>query len=220
MQGMLVYNQIPMARSEYTSRRRLMMQIVVWVVFAASIALAAGVVQWKDARTRVQLAPPQTLGGLEIRLPQGWAMKVRSLPGSHIIRCDEQVPDGASGRTLIVLRQSLRSEIDPLEFLMTNVLSDENADAGDAEWIDVDGQKGVVLQYLQQIRVGRAIHSELQTAACVMLQGGNMVVIQYAGHGDPNGKQLIRQIAQSLHAIDDASESAPSRRPLPGSGAV
>ncbi len=197
-----------------------MMQIVVWVVFAAGIALSAGMVQWKAAKTRVHLTPLQTFGGLEMRLPQGWLMKVRSLPGSHLIRCDEQLPGGALGRTLIVLQQSLRSEIDPLEFLMTRVLSDEAADAADAEWIEVDGHKGVVLQYLQQIQVGRTIRTQQQTAACIMLEGGNAVVIQYSGHGDPNGKELVRQIAQSLHAVNDARESAPSRRPLPGSGAV
>lgn len=196
------------------------MQIVVWVVFATSVALAAGVVQWKIAKTRVELAPPQTIGGLEVSLPQGWVMKVRSLPGHQVIQCDEQLAGGGLGRTLIVLRQSVRSEIDPLEFLTASVLGDEDADISEAERISVDGQKGVVLQYLQRIRVGRTIHTQQQTAACVMLQGGNAVIIQYSGHGDPNGRELVRQIAQSLRAGDDAEESAPSRRRRPSDGAV
>ena len=198
------------------------MQIVVWLVCAASIALAAGVVHWKAARMRVELEPPQTIGGLEIRLPHGWMMEVGGQPGIQFIRCREQPQDGGFGRALIVLRQSVKSEFDPLEFLMTRVLGEDGADDADAaaaERINVNGHKGVVLDYQHRTLVGRTVITQQQTAACIMLEGGNAVVIQYIGQGDPYGKNLVRQIAQSIHAADDADEAAP-RRPLPVDGAV
>ena len=199
------------------------MQIVVWVVCAASIALAAGVVQWKTAKMRVELDPPQTIGGLEIRLPRGWMMEVESQADIHVIRCAEQVQGGGFRRALVVLRQSVSSESDPLEFLMTRVLSEDGADDTDAaaaEWISVNGHKGVVLDYQQRALVGRTVRTQQQTAACIMLEGGNVVVIQYIGLGDPYGKNLVRQIAQSIHAADDANDAAPPRPSLPVDGAV
>lgn len=201
------------------------MQIVVWLVCAAGIALAVGVVHWKAARTRVELGPSQTVAGLEIRLPQGWMMKVERQAGIHVIRCAEQLQGGGFRRALIVLRQSVKSESDALEYLMTSVLSEDggdDADAAAAEWISVDGHKGVVLEYQHRTPVGRTVHTEQRTAACVILDGGNAVVIQYVGGGDPYGKDLVRQIAQSMHTVDDAGDSVPSLPlpPLPVDGPV
>ena len=201
------------------------MQIVVWLVCSASIALAAGVVQWKAARMRVELDPPQTVAGMEIRLPHGWMMKVSSQPGLQAISCREQPQGGGFGRALVVLRQSVKAESDPLEFLLASMYSEDGTDDADAaaaaaERISVNGHQGVVLEYQQRTLVGRTVRTQQQTAACIMLEGGNAVVIQYLGLGDPYGKNLVRQIAQSIHAVDDADESAPPRRPLPGDGTV
>lgn len=199
-----------------------MMQVVVWVVCAAGVALAAGLVHWKTARMRIELMPPQTIGGLAIRLPRGWMMKVEAQAGIHIIRCVEQVPDGGPARALVVLRESVTEESDPLDFLIKRVLRDDGSDDADpdtAEPISVDGHKGVVLEYAHRTLVGRAIHTERRTCACIMLDGGNVVVVQYLGQGDPNGKNLVREIVQSIQVVDDV-ESRPARVPRPRGGAV
>lgn len=190
------------------------MQIVVWLICAAGIALAAGVVHSKAAKMRVELGPPQTIAGLEIRLPHGWMVKVERQAGIHVIRCAEQLQGGGFRRALFVLRQSVKSESDPLEYLMTSVLNEDggdDTDAAAAEWISVDGHKGVVIEYQYRTTVGRTAHTEQRTAACVILGGRNAVVIQYVGGGDPYGKALVRQIAQSMRTVDDAGDSV---RPL------
>jgi hypothetical protein len=199
------------------------MQIVIWVICGAGIALAAGVVHWKTARMRVELTPPQTVDGLEIRLPHGWMTTVGSHANIRSIRCAEQLPGGGFGRALVVVRQSETSESDPLSFLMTRVIGEDDAEDVDAdavERITVDGHKGVMLEFPHRALVGRTLREEQRTAACVIFEGGDAVVIQYIGQGDPNGKNLVRKITQSLRVVDDAGESAPPHSPFPVDGAV
>lgn len=194
-----------MARAPYTPRRRLLMQVVVWLVFAGSIGLAAGVVQWKLARTHVELTAPQTIvGGLELRLPRGWEVRV-GRDGVIQVTCMEPTPTGV-GRCLIIVSQRVAADTHPLDLLIDrSVERDESADGatdleGGAERIDIDGAEGVLVEDLRQIRVrGQATpRYEHRARACAILRGGQAVTIEVLGQVGGEAA-LLRQVAATIH---------------------
>src|SRR5689334_8207318 len=65
-----------MARSwHYPRWRRYLMQAVMWLIFAGTIALAAYVDHRKHAAQHVELAAASVHGGLSIALPKSWKIE-------------------------------------------------------------------------------------------------------------------------------------------------
>lgn len=209
-----------MARTEYTTRKRVMMQVVVWLVFVASVAVAAGVVQWKTGESRVDLGPAVTLVGMKLRLPHGWLVESGTRQGVPFVFCAEQVKGNGIGRRLIIHHERAALDADPLEVLASATLSGDGADQADqddVETFSVDGARGVVLPYTHAMQTRRGVVKSERVAACIVLPGGNAVVVQYLDGDTGFGRHLVRQIAESVRMGAGSERVLPA---LPSDGDI
>jgi hypothetical protein len=208
-----------MARAAYTNRRRMVMQIVIWLVFAASCVLAGGVAHWKIARMQVELGPSQRIDDVELRLPLGWKTEVARDRDAVSISCLEHLHGGGTGRHLVVARQHLDSETSATDMLAAIVGSAgvlESDDESAVQTIRVDGADGALVQFVAPVRSrGKVVGQQPRTAACAVLPGGIAVIIE-AGGDDPGAAVLVRDVAASIHLNQPPHGSSPHATPHAG----
>jgi len=187
--------------------RRILMQSLLVVVFAAAMGLAALVTRHVRRSMRVELGEARTFGRLVVKLPLKWSSSPTPADKGDGIEVEEPVDETqvAAGRRLRVMRQKSDGLVSPLEHLSRSgqVSADtlralaEGRDGFSISDVPVAGWPGQMLTTLSSPRAG-VIHKDV--LACAMLPGSQVVVIELQGLGplDASDTELVRQMGENV----------------------
>src|SRR3954469_25813959 len=100
------YLQCPaMAKNwQYGRLRAIALQVVMWLIFGASLGLAAYIDHRKSVQLDVRLGEPRPLGRLTVRLPQGWEVEDDAGPPQALVAKDFD-RQGRQRRTLRITQE-------------------------------------------------------------------------------------------------------------------
>jgi hypothetical protein len=113
-----------MARSwEYSPRRRVAMQVVMWVIFGFTLALASLVAQRQQIGP-LQLGPPTRVGNLVVQIPWNWRASISQVNDSWLLRTSP-MPNARSqftGEVRVTQQLLPDASTDAQTYLANNVL--------------------------------------------------------------------------------------------------
>src|SRR5678816_3558184 len=89
---------------QYGRLRIVVLQVVMWLVFAASLGVAAFIDHRRTGALDVTLGEPRTFGRLVVRLPKGWELGGESGPPQALVAKDYD-RQGRSRRTLKITQE-------------------------------------------------------------------------------------------------------------------
>jgi hypothetical protein len=129
-----------MARSwQYGRWRRILMQVVMWVILAATVGLAALVTSHRSKSGHANLVQISTKGRVTLRMPAGWLIGGGSEPGTLLVAQEPGAGNGGEGRMLTVRWQRVRGVSSAQEFLVNHgflrgaITIDESGDGGNGD---------------------------------------------------------------------------------------
>jgi hypothetical protein len=201
--------------SQYGRWRRAAMQAVLWVVFAATLALAGYVSHRRTASLAPQLAEPVTFGELSVRLPAGWEPKERNAPPPAALIAHERDDEGRDLRQLWITREKQETVRRGPGFYLESSLNLPDSDAR-PESFDFLGGRGVLFVW-RGIPRGFFIDEDLIEGlpepglyACTVLRDGLTVTVQVRGEGafGPSSRALLRKVADSMSLGGGATRPA------------
>ena len=185
----------------YTSRRRLLLQIVMVLIFAATMAMAAAVRHQRQGTSGVTLDKPMPLGDLRVMVPSTWTSsdKLDIFPFVRSVQSAE--PIDASGRRAVrVLRVTLQKS-DPGVSAEQFLRGAKRLSDGAAKPITVAGQPGVQLSERVLTGTGTEGASAVHLYACAILSNDRAVIVDLLVVGrDPDSREqaLLRDVAASI----------------------
>jgi hypothetical protein len=114
-----------MARSwEYSSRRRIAMQIVLWLIFGLTLVLAGFVSHWKQRSGLLPLGTPIKVGDLTVQFPKGWhVVPERQDDELSVIGIPGQNMAGQHTAIRIVQQRLHDPSLDAASYLSNNTLN-------------------------------------------------------------------------------------------------
>jgi hypothetical protein len=173
------------------------MQGTLWVVLCATVGLAALVDHYRSTATALKLGPLEDFGPVSLRLPLGWAITAQDEPVLVV-----QAEEGGDGRARIlsVLRQPVRGEMSPLEFIIRSGLAPPAA-ARVNQPILIAGQTGAMVGVARQIRApGGAAVAERDIVAVAMVRPNLALIVHLSSTGNTLGEdeQLMRDVAATI----------------------
>ncbi|MCC7352034.1 MAG: hypothetical protein IT446_15855 [Phycisphaerales bacterium] len=195
-----------MSRSwQYPRWRRILMQATLWVVLFATVGLAALVDHYRSAESALKLGPMEAFGPVSLRLPSGWAITAEGEPVLLV-----QAEEGSDGRARIlsVLRQPVRDEMTPLEFIIRSGLAPPAA-ARVAHPIAMAGQTGTMVSVARQVRgPGGVVVAERELVAVAMVRPSHAIILHLSSAGNSLGEdeELMRDVATTMK-INEQAES-------------
>ena len=185
----------------YTPQRRMVMQIVLFVVLIGAVGLAALVDRQLGGVGLMQLGPPQSSGPLHFRLPAGWVI-VTQIDGDPRVAAVAATPDGH--RKIIVYRQRLRQLMPPGDYLdQVGLLSEI---FGDQPPVAVDttlaGQPAIRLEAELQITTPELTYNQSEIVVCCVFPNPNRqaVTLRLTKRGEftPADEHLFDEIARNI----------------------
>jgi hypothetical protein len=216
--------------SQYGRWRRTALQVVLWLIFGGTLALAGFVSHRRTSPLGVTLAEPITFGGLKVRLPQGWERedpadpkpetqpgaqpKARPDAGRQTLVVKERDEEGRQRRELwITQERQTGSKKGPTYYLETAY----NLPDSRAEPFSFLGSSGKVITWRG---VPHSLFVDLEELAdkfpdpglyaCAVLPDGLTVSVQVRGPGayGPSNQRLIRLVADNLKLSDGPATQA------------
>ncbi len=207
---------------QYSTRQRIVMQAVMWAVLGATVGMAAMLSRARNRAFEVTLAPPVAAAGMQVRLPQGWAVSPR--PGfTGIVLLAK---DAGSGRIVIIRRERFAEIVPPAQYLVMRGLvplsflmpaAMEQLGAGEAQ---LAGYPGLLAIHLSQTNAGPT----RRALVCAILPTREAITVEVraAGAMVNTGEDIIaRQVAAAIR-LDNIpmppGEGRASQINLPGVG--
>ena len=178
--------------AQYPRSRYVMMQVALFLVLLATVALA----NWVSHRpvAAAAQAGPISLGDFKLRLPPDWI--VTQKPIAHAIQIDAVEPD-ETGREISVLYQELTKPLPPMDYLQRSGLV---TGSWREQPMTVDGNPGAYIQMMRPFDRGdqRLLIKDL--LACVVLPNGQVLTLQLTGPGkmDESDQQLMQEVLTNL----------------------
>jgi len=235
-------NRVRMAvRPEYTRARRATMQATMWVLFGATLALAAVVTHRHRRGLVVPLGAAHEQGGYRFQLPKDWQVTagggVADAEDRRVLARAVEPGPATSARTVTVLRQPLGRMVSPAEYLHRNGVrpfrspnrmpppdeaedrnpEDEPAgeDAGPTV-VSVAGRPGVLVHGIVP-RSGRRV-----VLACAVLPTCEAVTVKLEGPPwpDPAADTVVREMAAAIVPLVPPAPPLAAPRILPLGGAM
>ena len=200
------------------------MQVVVWLLFGATLGLAGFVSHRRTGPMGIRLAEPVGFGDLTVRLPKGWVRgqpeesKAGEQAGGRLRAMvvkerDEEGRQGGRQRRELWVTQERQpaSEKDPAYYLETTFnLSDARQES-----FPFLGTPGVIvtwrgIPHSLLVELDEGIVEKLPDPglyACAVLPNGLTVTVQVRGAGayGPTSQQLVRLVADNLKLSDAPS---------------
>jgi hypothetical protein len=189
----------------YTPRRRMMMQIFLFIVLLAAVGLAALVDRQRNAGTLITLGSVQTSGPVHIRFPANWLTQSSSAADPRVAAVAREVTppnQPLDGRTLILYRQRLRQIMSPGDYLdrvslLGDVFGEQPPEATEAT---LAGQPAIELEGMVQITspLGEFLQSELMI--CCIFPNHQAVTLRLSRQGrfTPLDRILFNQVAKTV----------------------
>src|SRR3954451_23684925 len=129
-----------MARAwQYGRWRRILMQVVMALIFAGTVALAELVTRERNHSTSAELSQTRTIDRITLRLPARWAISDGPDGSSTLLVAHEPASSigRGEGRTITLRRQRARGVSSAQEFLIQSGMLRGTISMGDEE--DPDG---------------------------------------------------------------------------------
>ena len=205
-----------MARHEYTPARRYVMQAVMALILAATIALAAAVGAHARRANRVELAPEGvTHEGVTVRFPASWKISPRSASEALLVARATESADGESGRTLSVRVQRLPSPLSPLQFAVTQLGRTRRPESEGVRMdeppamIPMTGYAGMLMATEGGSRRRGTMRKEV--VAAVVLPSLRAIAVHLEGRGglDAQDETVVREVAMALSVADEPALGTP-----------
>jgi len=200
---------------QYGRWRSVALQGVVWLVFAATMGVAALIDHRRTGALDVTLGEPRTFGRLVVRLPQGWELEGEKGPPQAVVAKDYD-RQRRLRRTLKITQevQSGRG-LGPESYLENVIALPGLEQIPDVEPFSFLGQDdgALVAFMIGEQRGARRRRPRLPNAglyACTVLPDGLSVTLQLTGEGSygPSSRQLVRVVADNMKLADEASDKA------------
>lgn len=199
---------------QYGRLRGVALQVVMWLIFGASLGLAAYIDHRKSAQLDVTLGEPRTVGRLVVRLPKGWEVEEPAGTPQALIAKDFD-RQGRERRLLKITQEVQTGRKRGAQYYLESVanLPDEEGLAPPVETFVFLGQDdGVLMPFRINTRSLRKYipDANLPDAglyACAVLPDGFTVTVQITGDGayGPSNRGLLRRVADSLKVTDTAA---------------
>jgi len=185
------------------------MQIVMWLLLAASIGAAAVVSHFRAGGVLPELGEVLSFGPIHLKLPADWAVTRPSEAGFEAILASE--PAEQLGRQLVVSRVKLGRYLSPTQAATEMRLGDYGRapEVDETRPTKIAGYTGATWAEQYEVGVpGSSAQRVKRICAVVVLPSRRAVKIELQGHGRPNGsdRKLVELIAQSLR-FDDEPEA-------------
>jgi hypothetical protein len=202
----------------FTPTRRLMLQVIMWTVFAATIVMAGLIVHTQKRSRNIDLAKQPIISpGLSLSLPNKWRRRPNASPNIIV----EAAETARTPRILTVYRDALDLPLSPEEYLGKKFavdLRDDEQSGTDELYTTQQTRFGV---YPGIIKGGmRIIAAHMDEAfekvvyAAAVLPSGDAIAIKLEGPGEltHNDLAIVDQVARSIQLTDQptiALESQP-----------
>lgn len=201
----------------FTPTRRLILQVIMWTVFAATIVLAGLIVHTQKRSRNIDLArQPIITPGLSLSLPNKW--RRRPSPSPNVIA--EVAEFARNPRTLTVYRDALDLPLSPEEYLSEKFGIDLREDQQSApDELDAIQQtrfgiyRGIIKGGMRVVPAHTDEALEKVVYAAAVLPSGNAISIKLEGSGELNHTDLalIDQVARSIQLTDQPTIAAESQ---------
>jgi hypothetical protein len=210
--------------ADYTPTRRYIMQAVMTLVLAATIALAAAVSSRARRTNRVELsADAVTARDVTVRLPQGWRAQPADAkdPGLVVEAVEEfsdedDDVDADAARTVTVRVEHLPAPRSPLNHLLTNYelpLRGPRRGRARDEWltpIPMAGYTGMMMTAERgSRRRGGTIRKDVVAAVVLPSQRAVTVRLEGVGEADAHDRAVVKGIAGAITLADEPALGKP-----------
>lgn len=210
-----------MAKSwQYGRWRSVVLQAVMWVVFGASLGLAAFIDHRRSGSLDVRLGEPVTDGRLSVRLPAGWDVMIKQKgeavgPGPRALTVIDFDRQGRERRRLTITQEEQTGRQRGAAYYLENLMSSRHLLPLEPQPFSMLGQDGVLIPFKVDLRRYHGQDAPIDLPepglyACVVLPDRLAVTVQVTGDGayGPSSHQLLRRVADSMRVADGASAGA------------
>jgi len=194
---------------QYGRLRRIALQVVLWVIFGSTLALAGYISHRRTAPLRAELGEPVAFGSLVLRPPKDWKLKKRTKSQPMALIARERDEDGRQRRELRVTQErQVQVKKGPAFYLETTLkLPDARP-----EPFEMLGARGALIEWrgfphnlpveLEDMLEDKFPDPGLY--ACAVLRDGTTVTLQLRGQGayGPTSFRLLRKVADSMKLSD------------------
>ncbi|MEO6434328.1 MAG: hypothetical protein ABIP55_01015 [Tepidisphaeraceae bacterium] len=196
------------------------MQIVMWLILAATVGLAAIVSSVNRRANRVELSPQSvSAGDVTVRLPLRWRAQPRGDDPRIVARAIDAALE-EEARIIEVLCDTLPLPRSPLQYIaeLVQFPPDLLSSAGGEDDevlsimpVTVAGQAGVLVS-IDAMLLGRGTAGlpQKDVYACAVLPSQRVVVVHLRGLGGPdvNDRVLVQQIAKAISVKNEPKTNA------------
>jgi hypothetical protein len=208
-----------MAKSWQYGRLRVVgLQVVTWLVFGASLGLAAWIDHRRSSQFDVGLGEQRTVGRLNLRLPKGWEVE-RPAGTPLAISAKDFDRQGRVRLTITVTQEQQTGRRRGPQYYLEELvnLPDDEYLAPAIEPMRFLGQDDAVLaSFKLNTRALRRLSPEFDLPdaglyACAVLPDGFTVTVQVSGDGafGPSSRALLRRVADTITLTDSPSATRP-----------
>ncbi len=191
----------------YTPRKRVLLQVVMWVLLVATVGAASLLISVKKGLWRVDLTDAQTYGSLELRLPRNWQVIHQRRGGVDSL----QVVEPTAPRRSLSLRVTHPEASGAMDFLMGSGLMEymrlQAEDARLVEEITVPDGEGII------------VHPRRGQSAFAVLAftDGRIVTVQIVNRGSSSASDdaILYNVATSIRLGPETAQSPSSPSPQP-----
>jgi hypothetical protein len=201
---------------QYGRLRAVALQAVMWLVFGASLGLAAYIDHRKSGELAVQWGEPRQLGRLTVRLPTGWEVEQDPGPPQALVAKDFD-RQGRHRRTLKITQEQQTGRPRGAEYYLENTVNLPDIDQipnVEPFAFPGEGDGALVTLIIENAKALRRLHPQIPDAgmyACVVMPDGLTLTVQLTGEGTygPSSRRLIRLVADRIQVTDTATATKP-----------
>jgi hypothetical protein len=199
-----------MGRWEYPTSRRILMQVVLCLIFCASVGLAALVTHQRRGIANTRLAAMKYVGPIGVRLPKGWVIE-RQNQGSVLLVAAEPASANRKSRQITIRRYAVDPTLAPEEFLQDSGLLQGaerlNPAANVVEPITIANNTGVMLAVKKPVEFLflPTAASETVIMAVSVRPSGIGISLEFECAGDTDAepdRQMLIDIAGAMDVRD------------------
>ncbi|MGC3944256.1 MAG: hypothetical protein QM762_07030 [Chryseolinea sp.] len=209
--------------ADYPRWKHVAMQVALWLVLVATVAVAQQVVKRKAAVLRPGMAEAAVeLGSFKVRLPEGWENSVIRRGAAAVqINAAEVAVKNSLCRTLTVIWQHLPQSVAPIDVLRSSGLMSPRQGSQPLA-VELERYPDYPAIYLETMKVAPCAPGQFvyikDLMACVTLPNGEVLFAYLNGQGqiDEADKQLIGDLLSlDIDLKQDAPQLPLVRLPTP-----
>lgn len=192
----------------YTPKRRLAMQIVMWVILLLMVGLAGLVSTHRRGVFETRLDSALQQEGLSIQLPRGWEIIRHSQDDGGLLYTAMSAKELLRARTLSVWRYWSDTGDTPADLVYGRLHKNAAAQGGETTSLAIDGHPAAIGhgEFSSDELMGMALSTYV---AAIVPTSGHAIVVEYQVlNGDSGDEDLLRRVLQSIKLKDEPALAA------------